>query len=176
MERTITGFRLDDDGHWVARLDCHHGLHVRHQPPWQERPWTQRADGRTAKVGTTADCPKCEWVELPDGLVHDRTTPEWTADTLPRALRRDHRVASGVWGRVRVLDGSVRFHFTDSTAGAHPGPAEPVTLRAGDTQPIPPDRLHRLEPIGPVRLVVDFFVAPRSERPSPPPDPPDHAG
>jgi len=44
MEQPITGFHLDEEGHWVAELACGHFQHVRHSPPWMERfavrqPW-----------------------------------------------------------------------------------------------------------------------------------------
>ncbi len=31
--RTITGFRLDEEGDWVADLACLHSQHMRHNPP-----------------------------------------------------------------------------------------------------------------------------------------------
>lgn len=153
MDRRITGFRLDDEDHWVAILNCHHGHHVRHRPPWELREWTLSETGRQDRIGEMLDCPKCEWVELPTGLVIARTTPEWTHFSLPAGLERDHRVVAGVWGRVRVLEGGVRFEFTDGLGGA---PERPLV--AGQDQPIPPDRPHRLELVGAVRLVVDFLV------------------
>lgn len=60
MERTILGFHRDEDGHWVAELSCGHGQHLRHEPPWRERPWTQTAAGRTARLGTVLDCRLCD--------------------------------------------------------------------------------------------------------------------
>ena len=33
------GFHCDDNGDYVAELSCGHGQHVRHQPPFQIRPW-----------------------------------------------------------------------------------------------------------------------------------------
>jgi hypothetical protein len=58
--RRIVGFHQDDEGHWVAELDCGHGFHVRHDPPWQNRPWTQTAEGRQARVGVEWDCRACD--------------------------------------------------------------------------------------------------------------------
>ncbi|MCP3856757.1 MAG: DUF3565 domain-containing protein [Actinomycetia bacterium] len=155
MDRTVTGFRTDGDDGWVAILDCHHGRHVRHHPPWPEGPWAQTEEGRQSMLGTVVDCPKCERIEMPDGLVHDRTTAEWNEDTLPRAVRRDHKVAGGVWGQARVIEGSIRFGFADGLGGEISGDG---VLETGDKQPIPPNRPHHLEVIGPVRVVVDFFV------------------
>jgi hypothetical protein len=58
--RAIVGFRLDEEGQWVAELACGHTQHVRHQPPWQVREWTQTQAGRESRLGTTLDCPLCD--------------------------------------------------------------------------------------------------------------------
>ena len=55
----ITGFHQDAEGHWVAELECGHQQHVRHDPPWQNRPWTQTPEGRAAMVGQPLACPLC---------------------------------------------------------------------------------------------------------------------
>ncbi|HEX2203571.1 MAG TPA: DUF3565 domain-containing protein [Longimicrobium sp.] len=60
MERRITGFRPDDEGQWVAELECGHTQHVRHRPPWQVRPWTQIPEGRARRLGTSLDCRLCD--------------------------------------------------------------------------------------------------------------------
>jgi hypothetical protein len=58
--RRIIGFHLDDDGQWIADLECGHAQHVRHDPPWQVRPWTQTDSGRAEHLGTTLACALCE--------------------------------------------------------------------------------------------------------------------
>lgn len=60
VERRIVGFHQDDEGHWVADLECGHGRHVRHMPPWQERPWVVTPEGRAAHIGRTLRCVKCD--------------------------------------------------------------------------------------------------------------------
>ena len=59
MDRRIIGYHQDDEGHWVAELECGHWQHVRHSPPWMNRPWVTTAEGRTAALGTALDCRKC---------------------------------------------------------------------------------------------------------------------
>jgi DNA-binding MarR family transcriptional regulator len=59
VPRAIRGFHLDDEGHWVAELDCGHTQHVRHDPPWQNRPWVTTAGGRASRLGTTLACVAC---------------------------------------------------------------------------------------------------------------------
>ena len=58
-ERIITGFHQDDEGHWVAELECGHGQHVRHDPPWQSRAWVVSDAGRARMLGLTLRCEKC---------------------------------------------------------------------------------------------------------------------
>ena len=60
MDRSITGFHQDDEGHWVAELDCGHQQHVRHNPPWVNRLWVTTLEGRTAALGAALDCRKCD--------------------------------------------------------------------------------------------------------------------
>ena len=60
MDRSITGFHQDDEGHWVAELDCGHQQHVRHNPPWVNRLWVTTVEGRTAALGAALNCRKCD--------------------------------------------------------------------------------------------------------------------
>ncbi len=60
LPRCIVAFQVDDEGQWVAELECGHTQHVRHDPPWQNRPWTQTAAGRAAHLGTTLECVLCD--------------------------------------------------------------------------------------------------------------------
>jgi len=66
MQRKITGFHLDDVNDWVAELECHHGQHVRHQPPFVNRPWVMHEKSRLTKIGAFLDCVKCDQKEPPD--------------------------------------------------------------------------------------------------------------
>jgi hypothetical protein len=59
VSREITGFHKDVEGDWVADLECGHGQHVRHEPPWQSRPWVESAEGRARFIGTSLKCVMC---------------------------------------------------------------------------------------------------------------------
>ena len=60
MLRPITDYHLDEEGHWVAELECGHNQHVRHDPPWQMRPWVMTEAGRQAHLGELLQCLKCD--------------------------------------------------------------------------------------------------------------------
>ncbi len=59
MQCKITGFHTDEENDWVAELECHHGQHVRHDPPFINRPWVITLKGRNDKIGEKLNCLKC---------------------------------------------------------------------------------------------------------------------
>ncbi|MEX2470017.1 MAG: DUF3565 domain-containing protein [Pseudohongiellaceae bacterium] len=60
MMRPIIGYHRDDQSDWVAELACGHNQHVRHDPPWFSRPWTETAAGRESMLGYQLECRKCD--------------------------------------------------------------------------------------------------------------------
>jgi hypothetical protein len=60
MERRIVGFHQDQEQHWVAELECGHNQHVRHAPPWVNRPWVVSAEGRASMLAFVLDCRLCD--------------------------------------------------------------------------------------------------------------------
>ncbi len=134
----------------MALLECNHRQHVRHRPPFRSAPWVLEAAERDQRIGATLDCPLCDRCEIPDGLVVVRTTATWDAHSMPEALRRAHRVATGVWGRLRVEAGSLRFI-------ARTDPITDVLVHEDHSQGIPPDVEHHVEPQGATRFAIDFL-------------------
>ena len=53
------GYHRDEIGDWVAELECGHGQHVRHDPPWQVREWVTTEAGRQANLGAVLYCVRC---------------------------------------------------------------------------------------------------------------------
>jgi hypothetical protein len=60
MNQPIIGFHQDEEEDWVADLQCGHGQHVRHNPPWSERPWVLTIQGRNQHLGDILWCKRCE--------------------------------------------------------------------------------------------------------------------
>nr|CAA6819497.1 MAG: Unknown protein [uncultured Thiotrichaceae bacterium] len=60
MQKAIIAYHLDEDDDWVAELACGHNQHVRHNPPWINRPWVMSKAGRASKLGCELGCVKCD--------------------------------------------------------------------------------------------------------------------
>lgn len=67
MLRQIVGFHQDEHGDWVADLECGHTQHVRHRPPWTNRPWVVTAEGRALHLGRLLRCKKCRDAQTDKG-------------------------------------------------------------------------------------------------------------
>ena len=149
MKRAITDFHLDEHRDWVADLDCGHGQHVRHRPPFVNRPWVMSDAGRKAMLGTALDCARCDRMEWPDGLVAYRRTPEFDESSVPAGLRSEHATKRGVWARIQVISGALRYRVG---APIH----RSLRIGAASSAIIVPEVRHRVEPEGPVRFFVEF--------------------
>ena len=143
-------FFADPEGHWVAKLDCLHGQHVRHKPQFISRPWSQTDEGRQAMLGTPLNCLKCERLELPAGLQVYKTTPHFDETFLPKGLRKDHSTKIGVWGRIQVFEGSLRYVVTAPFESEH-------IIHAGQNATIAPLVVHFVQPIETVKMQVEFL-------------------
>ncbi len=66
MQRAVVEFDQDEEGHWVARLECGHSQHVRHNPPWTVREWVVTEAGRRARVGGLMEFKLCHEFASPD--------------------------------------------------------------------------------------------------------------
>jgi hypothetical protein len=71
VQRLMVGFEQDEHGDWVALLECGHRQHVRHRPPWQERPWVVSAEGRESRVGLPLNCALCDTADADETTARD---------------------------------------------------------------------------------------------------------
>lgn len=70
-------------------------------------------------------------------------------ETLPAALRNDHRTKAGTWGLLRVFVGEVRLVFVNPPSVQHVTPDCPAI--------IPPQATHHVVTMGPMRMQVEFY-------------------
>ena len=150
MERSITGFHRDDLHDWVAELDCYHGQHVRHKPPFFNRPWTETEVGRQSMLGTMLDCVRCDHLEFPAGLTEYKRTPVFTETTVAAGLLHEHSTKAGVWGMILVEEGMLEYtvHYPEDRI---------QQLHGGDTAVVVPQMKHRVRPLDVVRFCVAFY-------------------
>ena len=77
-----------------------------------------------------------------------RTTAVFDEETLPAALRKEHCTKAGAWGIIRVLEGKLRLAFPGGREELL-DPSHPGLIRPGET--------HFVEPIGAMRMQVEFY-------------------
>lgn len=88
----------------------------------------------------------------PDVVAYKRTRT-FDQDTVPAGLLRDHATRAGVWGRICVEAGRLRYRV--------PGdPPVDVVLEPGVDGVVEPEVLHSVEPVGAVRFHVEFLRRP----------------
>lgn len=85
----------------------------------------------------------------PPAITPYKCTPVFDEHTLPAGLRRAHRTKAGTWGVIRVIEGRVRFQVLD--------PASEAVLEPGRPGLVLPDTPHLVEPLGAVRMQVEFY-------------------
>jgi len=95
---------------------------------------------------------------LPDNVHEYKRTRVFTDTSVPAALTNDHNTRAGVWGRIEIHTGSLRYHILEGPA------AGSTTLSPEVPGIVAPQERHRVEVIGPVTFQV-VFLRPE-ERPS----------
>ena len=89
---------------------------------------------------------------LPPDVKPYRRTAEFTEQTLPAALRKHHSTKPNVWALIHVLEGRVRYCVP---AWNHDEILEPGKLGL-----VAPQVEHFVEPLGPLRMYVEFHALP----------------
>lgn len=150
VKRAIVEFHRDEAGDWVAELDCGHGIHVRHNPPFMNRPWVITEEGRREALGQARNCVRCARLEWPEGFVSYKRTPEYDTASIPAGLLKDHATRAGVWGRIRVTRGRLLYRVDDLDG-------LDLVLDSATPGIIAPTLRHRVVPLGDVRFYVEFY-------------------
>ncbi len=87
---------------------------------------------------------------LPAEARLDRSTREFDQGSIPSGLLSAHSTKAGVWGRIVVAEGRLRYRILEPAAEEH-------VLDAERPGVIEPGVLHEVEPIGTVRFRVEFW-------------------
>jgi tellurite resistance-related uncharacterized protein len=90
---------------------------------------------------------------LPHDVAPYRRTGDFTDATVPEALRRRHTTKPGVWGRICVVEGTLRYRILEPHVEEHVlSPEHPGVIE--------PEVPHEVEPLGAVRFYVEFLRRP----------------
>ena len=148
MERPITGFELDSEGDPIAILSCGHAQHVRHNPPFINRPWVTSEEGRNGMLGKMLNCVRCDNFEMPDSFIAYKRTPVFTEESVPDALRKDHQ-------RKSVSGQKYRFRKENFDI-AYPPFMRTWNCLQDKIGIVVPEVLHNVEPLGTTVFLSNF--------------------
>ena len=87
---------------------------------------------------------------VPDNVSRYAATPEFTDATVPQHLLDSHETKPGVWAKIVVLEGKLRYRIL----GAEVEEYELSPDRIGVAEPEVP---HRVEITGPVRFHLELY-------------------
>lgn len=93
---------------------------------------------------------------LPHGMKAYKRTPEFTQETIPAGLLRDHTTRAGTWALIHVLEGQLLYAVPSMGL-------EQVLTAISPPGVVVPEQLHSVKPLGPVRFYVEFYPAPKNE-------------
>jgi glutathione S-transferase len=96
VKQKIVDYHRDERNDWVAELECGHFQHVRHNPPWINRPWVESQAGRDSMLGFELNCKKCA-----AGAPVDATLDSGKAARCDADGKRSRRDGMKVYGDLR---------------------------------------------------------------------------
>jgi len=87
---------------------------------------------------------------LPDNVTAYKKTSEFDETSAPKGLLKSHRTKAGVWGKIVVLEGQLKYTITE--------PKEEVVMLSDVLSGVvEPTIFHEVEPLGRVRFYVEFY-------------------
>ncbi len=86
---------------------------------------------------------------LPGNVVAYKRTPVFNENTIPTGLLNNHQTKDGVWAKIVVLDGRLRYTIHQ--------PFEEIELDVDTFGVVEPTVLHQVKPVGQVLFYVEFY-------------------
>ena len=130
---------------WQLDLACEMAGYISPRPGFTQHPLTIHAASQMVDLVERAS----QFRAPPLAPVPYKRTAVFDENTLPTGLRKEHRTKPGVWGVIRVLDGRVRYKVLE--------PESEAILEPGHPGLVLPDQPHLVEPLGPMRMQVEFY-------------------
>jgi len=87
---------------------------------------------------------------LPDHVTKYGETAVFDAQSVPSKLTNAHDTKAGVWGKLCVLSGSIRYVIDSDDRKS-------IVVNANEYAIITPQQPHHVEIIGPVDFKVEFY-------------------
>lgn len=87
---------------------------------------------------------------LPETVTPYKQTPEFDETTIPKGLLKAHSTKSGVWGKIVIIEGELRYQINEPEIAQY-------TLDASCYGVVEPEIKHEVVPIDKVRFYVEFY-------------------
>lgn len=87
---------------------------------------------------------------LPAEVTPERRTPDFTKNSTPAGLLREHHTAVGVWAKIVVLEGTMIYRILEPEI-------EEIRLSPGVWGVIEPQIRHEVVPHDGVRFYIEFY-------------------
>ena len=88
--------------------------------------------------------------DLPQGVTRYAKSPEFTEQSIPEALRTSHLTGEGIWGKIVILEGRLRYRILEPQM-------REMELSPGTLGIVVPEIAHEVEAMGKVRFHVEFY-------------------
>lgn len=150
MEKKIVDFHVDEQGDWVADLECGHTQHVRHNPPWINRPWVLEEEGRKRSLGALLDCLKCNMPTMPERVHRVECSEVFDQQALVNQYSGMQKNDHDCWIKVVVSEGELVYQqVADKTKG--------YVIDSNFSAVIMPNEIFSLSPKGHVLFQFHYY-------------------
>ncbi len=87
---------------------------------------------------------------LPSNLAYHKRTSEFDQDNVPAGILGRHTTAAGVWGKIKVTEGSLTYRILEPELEEH-------LLKPDQQGVVAPQADHQVEINGPVKFHIEFY-------------------
>ena len=152
MRRPIIQFESNRLGDDIATLSCGHSQRSQRNSLFINLTKIALEEISNSPIGVNLNCFQCDKFELPDHFVPYKKTPIFTEESLPVALTRDHSTKIGIWAKIIISEGKLRYRVDILKAD--------MELSQDKSGIIIPEIMHNVEPLGIVSFFIQFYKAP----------------
>lgn len=94
--------------------------------------------------------------QIPDDFTHYKSTPVFSPEQVPKMFLHLHNTKAGVYGKIRVLSGALKFYGFAERRGEI---EKEIIIPAGEAAISPPQYWHKVEFMTPqTTFKVDFYA------------------